>query len=167
MPSARSKARKRAVDVLYAADLRGIDPLTVLADAQARPVTHDTPAFPPYAADLVRGVTEHRTEIDRVLRDLAEGWTLERMPAVDRNILRVGVQELLHVEGVPRGVAVSEAVERAAELSTNDSPRFVNGLLSRIAQGREGGGSGLGRNGPPRVGGEDTPVDELIGEGDG
>lgn len=131
---ARSKARKRAVDVLYAADLRGLDPLLVLRDVQARPTSHDTPALPEYAGDLVRGVAANRSEIDALLIKYAEEWTLDRMPAVDRNILRVGVHELIYATDVPNGVAVSEAVELAAELSTEESPRFVNGLLSRIAR---------------------------------
>ncbi len=134
LTGARTKARKRAVDMLYAADLRGLDPLAVLQTAQARPATHDTPAVPAYAADLVRGVVEHRVEIDDLLSRYAEGWTLERMPAVDRNILRVGVQELLYAGDVPSGVAVSEAVELASALSTEESPRFVNGLLARVAR---------------------------------
>ena len=131
---ARSKARKRAVDVLYAADLRGLDPLLVLRDVQARPPSHDTPALPEYAGELVRGVSANRSAIDGLLSRYAEEWTLERMPAVDRNILRVGVHELVYADDVPAGVAVSEAVELAAALSTEESPRFVNGLLSRIAR---------------------------------
>lgn len=131
---ARSKARKRAVDVLYAADLRGLDALVLLEEVAARPAGHDTPVLPEYAGILVRGVHANRRQIDGLLAEYAQEWTLDRMPAVDRNILRVGVQELVFAPDVPTGVAVSEAVELAAELSTEESPRFVNGLLSRIAR---------------------------------
>jgi len=140
-PGARSKARKRAVDLLYEADVRGVDPLRLIADAHARAPIHDVPTLTAASVALVEAVVAHRGEIDALLREHARDWTLERMPAIDRNVLRVGVLELLWSdvwgEPVPPGVALSEAVELAANLSTEDSPRFVNGLLSRIAQDRE------------------------------
>ena len=126
---ARSKARKRALDVLYEADLRGVPADRVLAEHTDR----GEPPVPAYAATLVRGVLEHRAQIDELLASYAVGWTLDRMPPVDRNVLRLGVFELLWVDEVPDGVAISEAVELAGSLSTEDSPRFVNGLLARLA----------------------------------
>jgi N utilization substance protein B len=126
---ARSKARKRALDVLYEADLRGADVDAVLAEHKTR----GAPAVPAYCNDLVNGVVEHRAYIDKLLESYAVGWTLERMPPVDRNLLRLGVFELLWMDDVPDGVAISEAVELAGNLSTDDSARFVNGVLARIA----------------------------------
>ena len=126
---ARSKARKRALDVLYEAELRGADTETVLAEHVARA----EPTLPAYANALVTGVVAHQAHIDDLLQSYAVGWTLDRMPPVDRNVLRLGVFELLWVDDVPDGVAISEAVELANRLSTEDSPRFINGVLGRIA----------------------------------
>jgi transcription antitermination protein NusB len=126
---ARSKARKRALDVLFEAELRGSPVLELLAER----TTMGDPPVSPYAADLVRGVTVHKARIDELMGEYAEGWTLERMPAVDRNVLRIGVYELLWADDVPDGVAISEAVLLARDLSTDASPTFVNGLLARIA----------------------------------
>ena len=125
---ARTKARKRALDVLFEAELRGEPALGVLAE-RSREI--DRP-FPPYAGELVRGVQAHRERIDGLLAEHAHGWPLERMPTVDRNILRIGTYELLWAEDVPDGVAISEAVQMARELSTDASPAFVNGLLARL-----------------------------------
>jgi transcription antitermination protein NusB len=128
--SARSKARKRALDVLFESELRGSPTLELLAER----ITLGSPPVPPYAADLVRGVTVHSARIDELLSEYAQGWTLERMPAVDRNVLRIGVYELLWAPDVPDNVAISEAVLLAQDLSTDASPAFVNGLLARIAE---------------------------------
>ena len=130
MPPARSKARKRALDVLFEAELRGSPVLELLAER----TTMGDPPVSPYAADLVRGVTVHKARIDELLGEYAEGWTLDRMPAVDRNVLRIGVYELLWADDIPDGVAISEAVLLARDLSTDASPAFVNGLLARIAE---------------------------------
>jgi N utilization substance protein B len=127
--SARSKARKRALDVLFEAELRGSPVLELLAER----TTMGNPPVPPYAADLVRGVTVNSARIDELLSEYATGWTLDRMPAVDRNVLRIGVYELLWAPDVPDGVAISEAVLLVQDLSTEGSPAFVNGLLARIA----------------------------------
>jgi transcription antitermination protein NusB len=127
---ARSKARKRALDILFEAELRGIGVLDLLAER----LTLGSPPVPAYAADLVRGVAVHSARIDELISTYAEGWTLDRMPAVDRNVLRIGVYELLWAPGVPDGVAISEAVVLAQDLSTDASPAFVNGLLARIAE---------------------------------
>jgi len=126
--AARSKARKRALDVLFEADLRGLPTLELLSERQS---LGDVPVQP-YAADLVRGVATHSERIDELISWNLVDWTLERMPAVDRNILRIGVYELLWADGVPDGVAISEAVALAQDLSTDNSPSFVNGVLARI-----------------------------------
>jgi N utilization substance protein B len=127
---ARSKARKRALDILFEAEIRGDPVLDLLAERSESA----SPPVPEYAAELVRGVQEHRAQIDEMLAGNARGWTLERMPAVDRNILRIGAYELFWAAGVPDGVAISEAVLLARELSTDASPAFVNGLLARLLE---------------------------------
>lgn len=130
--AARSKARKRAVDVLYEADQRGLPALEMLARRIAEPGTEA--ALPQYSVTLVEGVVERRERIDEVLSTYSRGWTLERMPAVDRAILRLGVWEILWADDVPDAVAVDEAVRLAGSLSTDDSPSFVNGMLGRVIQ---------------------------------
>lgn len=126
--SARSKARKRALDVLFASELRGQRPVETLdaAIADGEGPTND------YTAVLVRGVVEHQAEIDELLTEYSTGWTLDRMPAVDRNVLRLGVFEMLFADDVPDAVAVSEAMALVRDLSTDDSPGFVNGVLGSI-----------------------------------
>lgn len=131
--SARTKARKRALDVLFAAELRGESATEALDRAIAE---GDAPTNE-YTVVLVRGVEEHRTRIDEVLTEFAEGWTLQRMPAVDRNVLRLGVWELLWTEDIPDGVAISEAMALVTELSTDDSPQFVNGVLGAVERNKE------------------------------
>ncbi|MEI2713336.1 MAG: transcription antitermination factor NusB [Nocardioides sp.] len=127
--AARHKARKRALDILYAAEMRGESPVLALERAIA---DGDAP-HNPYTAVLVRGVATHAGEIDALLRERSRGWTLERMPAIDRNVLRIGTYEILFADDVPAAVAVSEAVVLVKELSTDESPAFVNGLLDAIA----------------------------------
>ena len=126
--SSRSKARKRALDILFEAELRDTDAVTTLEEREAE-------ASPPvrgYTAELVRGVTAHASEIDaRISSCLAAGWTLPRMPRVDRNALRIAVYEIDYGD-VPDAVAVAEAVQLVAELSTDESPAFVNGVLRAI-----------------------------------
>ena len=129
---ARTKARKRALDVLYSADMRSES----LEDALAR-VTADAEApTNPYTATLVRGVAQHLPRIDEVLEQFSTDWTLSRMPAVDRNVLRMGVWELLWAEDVPDTVAVTEAMALVRELSTDESPSFVNGILGAIQRSK-------------------------------
>ncbi|GAA1143732.1 transcription antitermination factor NusB [Nocardioides aquiterrae] len=130
--AARSKARKRALDVLYASELRGESPV----DALERAVAEGEGPTNEYTTVLVRGVEEHRARIDEVLASYSEGWTLERMPAVDRNVLRLGVWELLWSGDVPDAVAVSEAMALVQELSTDESPHFVNGVLGAIVRNK-------------------------------
>jgi N utilization substance protein B len=130
--AARSKARKRAVDLLFEAEQRDVNVLELLRERIARPVT-EAP-LSQYTVDLVEGVVAHWTDINELLSTYSQGWPLERMPSVDRAILRLGAYEVLYGEGVPEGVAIAEAVELAATLSTGDSPKFVNGLLARLAE---------------------------------
>jgi N utilization substance protein B len=130
----RHQARKRAVDLLFEAEARGITPAEV-ADARnalAEKQTEDVSPLNPYTVTVARGVTEHSAHIDDLIAAHLQGWTLDRLPAVDRAILRVAVWELLHAEDVPEPVAVDEAVELAKQLSTDDSPAFVNGVLGQV-----------------------------------
>ena len=126
--AARSKARKRAVDVLYEADVRGSDPLDLLRER----IADETPPVPEHAVRLVEGVVEHGARIDELIGTHAHHWTLERLPDVDRAILRMAVFELLWADDVPDAVVIDEAVELARALSTDDSPSFVNGVLGAI-----------------------------------
>ena len=126
--AARSKARKRAIDILYEADLRGVDPLAVLADRR----TLAEPPLNEYTAQLVEGVQANRVRVDEILAEYAEGWSVARMPDVDRAVLRLAVYELLWRDDVPPAVVIDEAVELAKSLSTDESPRFVNGVLARV-----------------------------------
>ena len=126
--AARTKARKRAVDVLYEADLRSVDPLVVLRDR----IADGNPPVPEHTVRLVEGVTEHARRIDELIDRHASGWTLERLPDVDRAILRMAVFELLWADDVPDAVVIDEAVELAKTLSTDDSPAYVNGVLGAI-----------------------------------
>ena len=125
----RREARERALELLYEAEIK---------DTSAAELISSLPVAPgEYSVALAEGVDEHRGEIDELLRDFARGWSLERMPAVDRALLRLATYELLHQRDVPVGVVISEAVELASEFSTDDSGRFVNGVLSAIATRRE------------------------------
>ncbi|WP_426592038.1 transcription antitermination factor NusB [Cellulomonas sp. McL0617] len=128
--AARTKARKRALDVLFEADQRGVDPVSLLAQRITEPGTEA--ALPQYSVDLVEGVIAEQRRIDELLATHAHGWTIDRMPAVDRALLRIGTWEILYNDDVPDAVAVDEAVELARSLSTDESPNFVNGLLGRI-----------------------------------
>ncbi len=130
--AARTKARKRALDLLFEAEQRKVNAAELLRERLAAPVT-EAP-LSEFTADLVSGVVEHWTQVDELISTYSQGWTLDRMPAVDRAILRLGAYEVLYSPDVPEGVAISEWVGLATELSTDDSPRFVNGLLGRLAE---------------------------------
>jgi N utilization substance protein B len=133
--SARSKSRKRALDILYGADVRGESINAALLTEENRELADPKRASSwLYAKEIVDGVVAHGDEIDEMIETYAQGWTIERMPAVDRAIIRIGIWELLFNPGVPDNVAIAEAVESATVLSTEDSAGFVNGLLARIAQ---------------------------------
>jgi len=126
--AARSKARKRAIDVLFEADVRAVDP----RDTLSAWVERSDPPVPEYSRELVDGVVTHQAKIDEVLSAYAQDWTLERMPPVDRAVLRLALFELLWCDAVPDAVVIDEAVELAKSLSTEASPGFVNGVLSRV-----------------------------------
>jgi transcription antitermination protein NusB len=132
--SARSKARKRALDMLYIADVRQVSLRDVLREEAERAAAQPQRSSSwPYAEEIVRGVIDNADAIDRLIELHATGWSLARMPAVDRAILRVAVWELVHNAEIPTPVAISEAVEFATLLSTDDSAAFVNGVLGAIA----------------------------------
>jgi transcription antitermination protein NusB len=130
--AARSKARKRALDILFECEVRG---LPVGSTLDERVVAAEPPVNE-YTVELVRGISEHLPRIDEVLTTYAQGWTLDRMPAVDRNALRIGVFEVMYVDDVPDAVAVSEAMALVSDLSTDDSPGFVNGVLGNIVRNK-------------------------------
>jgi N utilization substance protein B len=130
--SARSKARKRALDILFEADQRGLNAETLLEDRISRPATQH--ALNEYTVEIVQGVVARWNQINELLATYSQGWTIDRMPAVDRAILRIGAWEVVYSETVPDVVAISEAVALATTLSTDDSPTFVNGLLARLAE---------------------------------
>ena len=129
--SARSKARKRALDILFAAEAQGTEALDLLVEQKGAGEINN-----PYTATLVQGVIAQRERIDEILSQYAQGWTLDRMPAVDRNVLRLGAWELLFAEDVPEHVALSEAVALVRELSTDESPAYVNGVLGSIQRAK-------------------------------
>ena len=122
----RREARERALGLLYEADAKGSTPDDVVADQQIPPDS--------FAVEIVHGVGEHQAEVDGLIRRFAKGWTLERMPVIDRSLLRMAIFELTHRPDVPTAAIISEAVELAKRYSTDDSGRFVNGMLGRIAE---------------------------------
>lgn len=128
MSGARSKARVRAVEILFEAEQRNES----VRDALVRRRENSSSPINPYTVEILEGVDERREDIDEFLETYSQGWALGRMPAVDRNALRVGAWELLYNSEIPDGVAVAEAVAVTRKLSTDDSPRFVNGLLGRL-----------------------------------
>jgi N utilization substance protein B len=129
--SARSKARKRALDLIYASEMRNRSAIEALEEQVEAGQVNE------YTVELVHGVNQHRERLDEVISTYAEGWTLQRMPAVDRNVLRLAVFEVLYVDDVPDAVAVSEALNLVRDLSTDESPGFVNGVLGNIVRHRE------------------------------
>jgi len=131
--AARSKARKRALDILFEADSKSVPVGTVLAENIRRREQAGDPVLNEYSIQLIEGIRAHADQIDASILASARGWTLERMPIVDRAILRIGAYEVLFNEGVPDAVAISEAVQLATDLSTDESPGFVNGVLAAIA----------------------------------
>ena len=130
--AARTKARKRALELLFESEQRGVNVGTLLEERVAAPTTQHP--LPEYAVQLVRGVLDRWSQINEVLTTYSQGWSLERMAAVDRAALRLGVWEIVWNDEVPDTVAISEAVELVEALSTDDSPKFVNGLLARVAE---------------------------------
>ena len=130
MPS-RREARERALGLAYEAEIRGVDLAEIVAEQLVRPDE--------YACRLIDGIAEHADEIDALLRKYSEHWALERMPVVDRTLLRMSTFELGWMPEVPAAAVITEAVELAKQYSTKDSGRFVNGLLGRLAEQLRGG----------------------------
>jgi N utilization substance protein B len=133
--SARSKARKRALDILFEADAKGIPIQTVLADSVRRRSSAGEPELNPYTVQLVEAIAANRDAVDDRIRTHLDSWDLQRLPSVDRSILRIGAYEVLFAEDMPDGVAIAEAVELAKSLSTDESPAFINGVLGGISRG--------------------------------
>lgn len=133
--SARTKARKRALDILFQADVRGEElPVMLAVEAKRAASEPDRQVSWLYARDIVDGVIDNRDAIDEQITTFAKDWSLQRMPAVDRALLRIGAWEILYNDEVPTAVAIDEAVELAKEFSTDDSGSFVHGVLARIAR---------------------------------
>jgi len=135
--SARSKARKQSLDLLYEGDIRGQAPADLLA---VRDVTEEGPDVRPireYTKDLISGIAENRRKIDELISTYAQGWDMDRLPAVDRNILRIGIYEILWCKDLDDAVAIDEALNLAKELSTDDSATYIHGVLGRIASIKE------------------------------
>ena len=158
----RRQARERALSLLYEAESKGVAPAAVLAALPVEPA--------PFAAEVVTGVGEHLDELDKWITSYARDWTIDRMPALDRALLRMGVFELLHRPDVPTGAVISEAVELAQRFSTDESSRFVNGMLARIAETVRGPSSGAETVDPEAVGpdaAEDdhAPAGEVVEDG--
>lgn len=135
--SARTKARKRALDMLYSADMRQVPVEQMLVvEAEKAANEPERAASWLYAREIVDGIVDHGEEIDELIETHSRGWTLERMPAVDRALLRIGVWEIVFNDEVPDPVAIAEAVEAATVLSTDDSAGFVNGLLAAVSHSK-------------------------------
>ena len=135
--SARSKARKQSLDILYEADIRGTLPLDILA---ARDITEEGPDARPireYTREIITGVSEHRRKIDELIATYAQGWDMDRLPAVDRNILRLGIYEIVWSADLDDGIAIDEALTLAKELSTDESAGYIHGVLGRISSIKE------------------------------
>jgi len=135
--SARSKARKQSLDLLYEGDIRGQAPADLLA---VRDVTEEGPDARPireYTKELISGIAENRRKIDELISTYAQGWDMDRLPAVDRNILRIGIYEILWCKDLDDAVAIDEALNLAKELSTDDSATYIHGVLGRIASIKE------------------------------
>jgi N utilization substance protein B len=135
--SARTKARKRALDMLYSADMRQVPVEQMLVvEAEKAANEPERAASWLYAREIVDGIVDHRDEIDELIETHSRGWTIDRMPAVDRALLRIGVWEIVYNDAVPDPVAIAEAVEAATVLSTDDSAGFVNGLLAAVSHAK-------------------------------
>jgi len=131
--SARSKARKQALDLLYETDIRGTNLVETLIARDIPPEGPDARPIREYTRELVNGVSDNRRKIDELITTYAQGWDMDRLPAVDRNILRLGIYEILWSNSVPTSVAIDEALDLAKELSSDDSSKYIHGVLGRIA----------------------------------
>lgn len=135
--SARSKARKQALDLLYETDIRGTNLVETLISRDVPAEGPDARPIRDYTKELVNGVSENRRKIDELIMTYAQGWDMDRLPAVDRNILRLGIYEILWAKDVPTSVAIDESLVLAKELSSDDSSKYIHGVLGRIASIKE------------------------------
>jgi N utilization substance protein B len=135
--SARSKARKQALDILYEADIRRADALAILAQRDVKEDGPDARPIREFAKLIINGVVEHKRKIDELITTYAQGWDMDRLPAVDRNILRLAIFEILWSDEVADGIAIDEALVLARDLSTEDSTSFIHGLLGKISSIKE------------------------------
>jgi len=131
--SARSKARKQALDILFETDIRGTSPIDLLATRSVEDTGQDARPIREYTKELIVGVSDHRRKIDELISTYARGWDMDRLPTVDRNVLRLAIYELLWCESVPDAVAIDEAINLAKELSTDESAGYIHGVLGRIS----------------------------------
>lgn len=131
--SARSKARKQALDILFETDIRGTSPIDLVSTRLVEDEGQDARPIREYARELVIGVCDHRRKIDELISTYAKGWDMDRLPTVDRNILRLAIYELLWCESIPDAVAIDEAINLAKSLSTDDSASYIHGVLGRIS----------------------------------
>ena len=135
--SARSKARKQALDILFESDIRGSVAMEILV---SRDVVEEGPDARPirdYTREIITGVSENRRKIDELIATYAQGWDMDRLPAVDRSILRIGIYEIIWAHGLPDAVAIDEALTLAKELSTDESAGYIHGVLGKIASIKE------------------------------
>jgi N utilization substance protein B len=131
--SARGKARKQALDILFETDIRGTSPMDLLATRLVVEEGEDARPIREYARELIVGVSQHRRKIDELISTYARGWDMDRLPTVDRNVLRLAIYELLWCESIPDAVAIDEAINLAKELSTDESAGYIHGVLGRIS----------------------------------
>ena len=136
--SARSKARKQTLDILYETDIRGTNPLEVLASREITEEGADGRPIREYTRELIVGVSEHRRKIDELITTYAQGWDMDRLPAVDRNIMRLALYELLWRDELADAIAIDEALLLAKELSTDESAGYIHGVLGRIVSIKDG-----------------------------
>ena len=135
--SARSKARKQALDILYESDIRNSDPVATL---ETRDIVEEGPDARPirdFTRELISGVATNKRKIDELIATYAQGWDMDRLAAVDRNILRLGIYEIIWSDELADGIAIDEAITLAKDLSTDDSATFIHGLLGKISSIKE------------------------------
>jgi N utilization substance protein B len=135
--SARSKARKQSLDLLYEGDIRGQAPLDLLASREVIDEGPDARPIREYTKELISGIADNRRKIDELISTYAQGWDIDRLPAVDRNILRLGIYEILWCKDLDDAIAIDEALNLARELSTDDSAAYIHGVLGRISNIKE------------------------------
>jgi len=135
--SARSKARKQSLDLLYVGDIRGQAPADLLASREVIEEGPDARPIREYTKELISGIADNRRKIDELISTYAQGWDMDRLPAVDRNILRLGIYEILWCKDLDDSIAIDEALNLARELSTDDSAAYIHGVLGRISNIKE------------------------------